>query len=217
MALEKLRFQLWPATTDKGGFQVQFNPSSYSIVKPVRWEEQSNSGTNREINAPPLSFGGGSARTLTLNLFFDVTEGPQADVRSETNRVARLTLIEPVLRKPPTIMISWGEAPEHSDFPFIGVITNLTQNFTLFSDRGAPLRANLTVVVLESIDAVRYLEENDPDFTTTHLMKLGDTLSSIAAKEYRDPAQWRRIASANGIDDPRRLIPGVRLSIPKLG
>jgi nucleoid-associated protein YgaU len=33
---------------------------------------------------------------------------------------------------------------------------------------------------------------------------------------YRDPTQWRVIAAANDIDDPRHLPIGARLAIPKL-
>jgi nucleoid-associated protein YgaU len=38
----------------------------------------------------------------------------------------------------------------------------------------------------------------------------------IAAREYEDPAEWRRIADANGIDDPLQLEPGRRLMIPPI-
>ena len=38
----------------------------------------------------------------------------------------------------------------------------------------------------------------------------------IAFREYDDPAQWRRIAEANGIDDPLALQPGRRLLIPPI-
>ena len=34
--------------------------------------------------------------------------------------------------------------------------------------------------------------------------------------EYEDPGEWRRIADANGIDDPFRLEPGKKLIIPPI-
>lgn len=220
MALAKLTIKPLPpsklASKYPKGFEVQFNPNTYSIVKPVSWTPTS-AKTNREANAPSLSFGGGGARTLSLNLFFDVTEGgPDADVRSETNKIVQLTLIERDLKKPPTVVVTWGKKYPDSDFPFVGVATNLTQAFNLFSSAGAPLRANLTLALTEHIDAVRDKKQTDPDFST-YQVKLGDTLSSIAAKVYHDPARWRWIAAVNRIDDPRRLTPGVRLAIPKLG
>ena len=42
-------------------------------------------------------------------------------------------------------------------------------------------------------------------------------LSNIAAEIYNDPTQWRVIAEANNLDDPRHLEVGARLAIPKLG
>jgi nucleoid-associated protein YgaU len=204
--------------------EVQFNPNEYSIVKPVAWntEETSATGgqgkTTRKSDAPRLVFGGGDRRTLTLRLFYDVTEGgDDADVRTETNKIVALTRIERDLQQPPVCMVSWGESPPAgSDFPFRGVVTNLTQNFVLFHSSGRPLRANLVVVFTECIDVVQNQKEIDPDFTT-YLVKLGDDLSAISAKVYRDPAKWRVIADANRIDDPRNLTVGARLAIPKVG
>jgi nucleoid-associated protein YgaU len=50
----------------------------------------------------------------------------------------------------------------------------------------------------------------------TRQVRHNDTLHSIAAEEYRDPALWRHIARANGIVNPRDLKPGTVLTIPRL-
>lgn len=47
-----------------------------------------------------------------------------------------------------------------------------------------------------------------------YVVQRGDTLSAIAQRAFGDPNRWREIAAANGIDDPRRLMPGQRLVIP---
>ena len=47
-----------------------------------------------------------------------------------------------------------------------------------------------------------------------HVLEAGESLGSIAAGQYFDPAQWRLIADANGLDDPRRLTPGMFLRLP---
>ena len=44
----------------------------------------------------------------------------------------------------------------------------------------------------------------------------GDALWRIAAEEYGDPAQWRPIAAANNITNPRVLEPGTELIIPSI-
>jgi nucleoid-associated protein YgaU len=206
---------------------VMFNPESYSISKSVKWDPPSSSGTKTStqsrLNAPILAFGGGDSRQLTLELFFDVTgpidrQGQQVtpkDVREETNKIVDLTKIQRDEEQPPVCRLFWGNAPTGSDFPFTGVITSLTQKFTQFNREGQPVRATLSLSFKEFLDPELDRRQTDPEFTT-HIIHGGETLSSIAADVYRDPKQWRIIAVANQIDDPRRLIVGQTLSIPKI-
>ena len=210
---------------------VQFNPTAYSITKPVTWSSQSSTGTSAStasttqsatqinLNAPVLQFGGGGSRNLVLELFFDVTEPvegkPVDDVRQLTNKIVKLTRIERDTNQPPICTVSWGNPLDPPEFPFIGVVTNLVQNFTLFKSDGKPLRARLTVTFTEWIDREKDLKQTDPE-QTTRLVKRGDTLSSLAAEVYGDPNLWRIIAQANNLDDPRHLKVSNPLIIPKL-
>src|SRR5215470_2583655 len=204
--------------------KVLFNPNTYSITKSVSWTGAGNSQaavqTERRKNAPGLQFGGGQSRSLSLDLFFDTTEetdDARKDVRNLTNQIVKLTRmvrdLEP--QRPPICDVSWGkEPPPGSDFPFTGVVTQLTQQFNLFLPDGRPVRANLTVAFTEYLDPKKDELENDPEFTT-RLVKRGDTLSSIAGEVYGDPTLWRVIAEANRLDDPRLVPVGLRLSMPK--
>jgi nucleoid-associated protein YgaU len=172
------------------------------------------------FNAPLLEFGGGGSRQLTMDLFYDVTEPVNGrkipDVREETNKLVALSRIHRDLERPPVVKIAWGAAePTNSDFPFFGVITQLTQTFKLFSHDGKPLRADVSVTFLEFLYPEKDIHLTDPDFTTRRVRR-GDTLSAIAAEAYGDPARWRIIAETNGLDDPRQLEIGLRLAIPKL-
>lgn len=214
------------AASNLGKIEVLFNPNTYSITKTVSWTpatgtNQAAGQTERRKNAPALEFGGGQSRTLSLDLFFDTTEqtnDAQMDVRNKTNQIVKLTRIVRDLdpQRPPVCVISWGTAPpQGSDFPFTGVITQLTQRFNLFLPDGRPVRANLTVVFTEYMDPKKDQLENDPEFTT-RVVKRGDTLSAIAGEVYRDPTLWRVIAAANLLDDPRQIPVGMRLNIPKI-
>jgi nucleoid-associated protein YgaU len=218
-ALAKLTIQ--PESKSKlPMIKALFNPNTYSIVKSVSWAGPAD----RRKNAPALEFGGGQSRTLSLDLFFDTTEetdNTQKDVRNLTNQIVKLTRIErdldPDRPRPPFCQVAWGEVtPPGSDFPFTGVVTQLTQRFNLFLDDGRPVRANLTVAFTEYLDPKVDELQNDPEFTT-RLVKRGDTLSSIAGEVYRDPTLWRVIAEANRLDDPRQVPVGLRLNIPKIG
>jgi hypothetical protein len=223
MALEKLRIKpLAPSSLPE--ISVLFNPNAYTIVKPVTWSvPQASSGngqTDRSVNAPTLVFGGGGSRQLTLELLFDVTEPiddvPIADVRTVTNQIVALTRIESKQGRPPVCEVSWGRAPVNSDFPFTGVVTNLTQRFTLFRSTGEPVRATLTVAMSEFLDPEQDQRQTDPELTT-RVVRRGDTIPGIAFSVYGRAALWRVIAQANRLDDPRRPKIGRTLTIPKLG
>jgi hypothetical protein len=221
MALEKL--VITPLGKNGGrleskSIKVLFNPSEYSISKTVNWTPPNK--TDKRFNAPVLTFKGGGSRQLSLKLFYDVTESASgqsdADVRKETNKLVVFTRIDRELQEPSVLQITWGKAPVGSDFPFTGVITNLTQTFVLFSSNGKPLRANVDVTLLEYLDPEMDKRETDPELTT-YRIKRGDTLASISAAMYNDPGQWRRIAESNGLDDPRAIMDAVgrQLIIPE--
>jgi nucleoid-associated protein YgaU len=204
-------------------FKVLFNPNTYSVSKSVTWSTPQSKASNRpqtdrKLNAPTLTYGGGANRQLSLELFYDVTESEDvSDVRRETNKIANLTVKDRDLKRPPAVEISWGTvSPEGSDFPFTGVVSSLTQRFTLFTSDGRPVRATLSVVFTEFLDPGLDQRKTDPEFTT-RFVRASETLSSIAADVYHDPTLWRVIAEANEIDDPRRLTVGQILSIPKVG
>jgi len=205
---------------------VLFNPESYSISKSVTWSApQTSSGniaqTQRQINAPVLSFGGGGSRQLSLELFYDVTipVNPNGkiidDVRQETNKIVALTRIQRDEEQPRVCEVAWGPAPFNSDFPFIGVISSLNQKFTQFKANGKPVRAYLTITFIEFLDPKLDKLKTDPELTT-HIIHGNDSLSNIAAEFYRDPKNWRKIAEANNIDNPRDVKPGQNLTIPKV-
>lgn len=208
---------------------AMFNPNSYTISKSVTWSAAGAGGkpstSNRKLNAPPITFGGGGSRQLSLELFYDTTEegemGPDGpvfkDVRDYTDDLVALTLINRELKRPLAVQVHWGGPGEKikQDFPFLGVISNLVQKFSLFAPDGTPVRANLTVALTEFLERRKDQRKSDPEFTI-RVVKRGDTVTSIAAEQYQDPTMWRIIAEANALDDPRSLEIGRTLVIPKV-
>jgi hypothetical protein len=99
------------------------------------------------------------------------------------------------------------------------ILISVREEFEQFNSLGIPLRARLHVE-FKGHDEVSTLIAKMPlplaDEAGRHLIKSGESLSQIAAGKYRDPAQWRRIAEANGIDDPRKVAAGMKLRIPGL-
>ena len=135
------------------------------------------------------------------------------DVRHLTDKVVALMAITPRTHVPPVVVFSWGS------LTFTGVVARVSQNFTMFAESGLPLRARLQLSLQEWKTALQEAQEvrrETADYTKTHLVLAGETLTSIAARCYDDPALWRPIAIANELGDPRRLEVGQRLTIPSL-
>ncbi|MEP6620362.1 MAG: LysM peptidoglycan-binding domain-containing protein [bacterium] len=200
--------------------EVLFNPNSYTVDKSVAWtpSTQTTTGgatTDVKANAPTTAFGGGGSRRLSLELFFDSTETDivARDVRLQTDQIVRLTRIERKNGRPPVCVVLWGPA-KTEDFPFVGTISSLSQRFVLFDQIGRPLRALLNVTFTEFLNRDDDERLTDPE-TTTRIVRRGDSLASIAAEVYRDAAEWRVIATANGIEDPFVLPAGRKLTLPK--
>jgi hypothetical protein len=99
------------------------------------------------------------------------------------------------------------------------IMESIKQRFTLFSPSGTPLRATLNIVLREYKtldDQLEQLRLASPDRTHVHALQQGETLAAVARRHYDSPRDWRAIAAANNIDDPRRLDPGVFLRVPRL-
>jgi nucleoid-associated protein YgaU len=111
------------------------------------------------------------------------------------------------------IQISWAS------LQFRGVLARASQKFQLFFSDGRPARARITCTFNEFLDPLRESKEVDrqtADFTKVHIVAEGETLSGIAGRLYSDPNQWRPIAIANDIENPRELVAGQSLEIPSL-
>jgi nucleoid-associated protein YgaU len=102
---------------------------------------------------------------------------------------------------------------------FQGVLQNLDQNYTMFLENGVPVRATAKCTFMQwRANASDLKKQNlmSADVAKSWTVRRGQTLASIAAEEYLDPANWRDIAAANGIDDPLALAPGTTLLLPAL-
>ena len=214
MALAKAKIILKDAVKGVSSpIEVQFNPTEYTLAKSAQIAEIAIPG----LDSPILQFVRGQNERLTLDLFFDTTESGMGegaqDVRGLTNAVYQLVKEQPSTHAVPRVAFEWG------GLSFPAIVESVQQRFTLFNPSGKPLRATLSVTFREykSLkDQLKDLHLESADQTKRRTVKRGDTLSRIAAEEYGDPREWRRIAEANPvvIGNPRRLVPGTVLAIP---
>lgn len=210
-----------------GSVKALFNPNEISITRTVSWVPKASATTNTSAEYEPLEFRNAAPATLTITLFFDTYEGDPArlaltipgvpqgtSVLRYTEQVANLARLDQEMHRPPVCTLQWGRFEI-----FTGVLTNLVQKFTMFMPDGTPVRASLTCTFTQEQgnEYAKSLHElHSSDVAKVRLVKRQDTLHSIAAQEYGDPALWRAIARANGIFNPRTLIPGTALTIPPL-
>ena len=213
MALEKLKIQVETAPRQfKQEITALFNPNQITIQKTANWREapaaQRDVPASQHTHADPAR--------LSMDLFFDTYESG-TDVRRHTDEILHLMTVEKHgnMHRPPICRLVWGKAGVF----FTGVLEDLNQRFSLFLEDGWPVRATLSCSFKEWRDneeEARRQDKQSADVVKTHLLHRGDTLSSIAFKEYNDPALWRPIAQANGIVDLFKLPYGKLLIIPTL-
>lgn len=227
MPLSKAVIEVLDPSPDRGlagPIEVQFNPTEYTLAKGAQIAEIAIPG----IDSPLLQFVRGQNEKLTLDLFFDTTdggmdeEGSVRDVRELTRPVYQLVKIQPGTHAPPRVRFVWGGTVEHAGgLSFKAVVESVQQKLTLFTPRGTPVRATLSVSFREYKSLEEQLAElnlQSADHTKRRVVQPGDTLARVAAEEYGDPGRWRSIADANpqGVTNPRRLTPGTTLRIPPI-
>lgn len=238
-SLEKLTIRYDPHLPRSGrSIEALFNPAELSITRAVSYEQKQVAsrldagdvyGVQRLRAIEPA--------TLDIDLFFDTYEarndsgswaraaaqlvtplnpfqsGDSTPVTDLTDEVEKLAHPDRESHQPPLCSLTWGRFDI-----FVGLLTRLDQKFTMFLSDGTPVRATLSCTFVESRTKAyfRATEMHSADVAKTRVVRRHDTLQSIAAEQYGDPAQWRAIAQANRIVNPRDLVPGRVLMIPKL-
>jgi hypothetical protein len=135
------------------------------------------------------------------------------DVRKFTDKIMRLMEIDASTHAPPVALFTWGS------LSFTSLLARASQKFIMFLPDGTPVRARLQVTFnhfLPSDLESKEVKRESANLSKLHVVLGGETMSSIAAQEYNNPALWRPIALANSIESPRKLQVGMGLSIPKL-
>ncbi len=194
---------------------THFNPGEYTIAKSSTWNRPQMKG-GKQTGKP--EFGGANAQTLQMELLFD-------DSMSGANVAAAVaTLIEWVKAtddsvnkkkpQPPIVVFEWGKNPALTSFR--GYVKQVQAKYLLFTGSGKPLRATANVT-LEEVPVPP--KKGNPTSGAihgrrTHVLAAGDSLASIAWREYEDPALWRGLADFNDIHDPHRVRLGTTLLLP---
>jgi hypothetical protein len=204
MALKKAKIIAYKKKGEEN-IEVLFNPNEYALdtSNNYAWKKVPNTGMQAG------QFVSGGTTSLTMDLFFDTFE-KGTDVRDLTKQISELLDID--VGHPPLVRFVWGS------IDFKGILEKVSQKFTMFLDSGIPVRATLKVTFKSATSQKEQLKKVPPEAagqTKQKMVKEGDQLWMTASSEYEDPKQWRMIADANGIDNPLKLKPGRRITVPK--
>jgi len=215
---------------------VLFNPNEYNLQTGSTYAWKTIPG----LQSPIAQFISGEAATLSMDLFFDTYERVKRNAgrtlptgTSKPNRrTANTTSTTPATSdaSPSRSRNSRRWTPICTRLRCAG--SSGARSISAASWRRCPngLRWFLEVRHPGTGDGERDVPEKcsemteqyqetprqSADRTKRKTLKQGEQLWMIAAEEYEDPGQWRAIAEANGIDNPRKLAAGRRLIIPRL-
>jgi Contractile injection system tube protein len=186
----------------------------------------------------PKQFVGKGSTKLAVQLVFDTSgsslnpsqlaSGGEAgklsdkDVRKVTKKV--IDLITPSEGKagdekgkfiPPKVRLLWGS------FKFDGIMESLEESLEFFAPEGIPLRASLSLSLIQQ--EIQFLvgdaagQPDQPNKPGTSASTPGTQPLTSAPANSNLPsmasqmglgANWQSIAAANGIENPRQLVPG---------
>ncbi|WP_412126551.1 LysM peptidoglycan-binding domain-containing protein [Streptomyces xinghaiensis] len=196
--------------------EFQFNPSELSLSRRSTWKSTAAAAVR---DAPPPEFIGPEPRSLDVEVFLDRSDDPGSnDVQKACELLlscCEVTEASIAAKRPstPWVKFQWGS---FSTVSFNAYVSSADVEYTLFSATGLPMRATCRLH-LEEIPSGKPGQNPTSGALTTrrvHRVVAGDSLPSLAFREYGDATVWRLIAEANGIDDPSRLLPGRELLLP---
>ena len=209
MPLKKLKIKVESTGAE---LTVLYNPEEYTVNKDNNFAVQNVPG----LGSPIVQFVNGNQRTLEVELFFDTYDTPtlpKDDVRDQTRQVVGLMAIDGELHAPPVLRLTMASLNLRC------VLSRVSERYLMFMPDGVPVRARLNCTFIEFVDPeqeARAANLQTADFSKVHVVSRGETLSGIAAAVYEDPLQWRPIAIANRVANPRRIGVGQALRIPPL-
>lgn len=215
-----------------GTLEVMFNPETYSVSRSVQYGHQSEDNGKNEKNSQnenkvlkdheDMPYSGGSKDSLNFEIIINTYEfehvskqraivPSELDIVPKVKELKNLTLIDSTLHRPPLCQFEW------SSFNFMGYVTSMNVNYTMFLDDGTPVRAKINITMqgaeFGTKDTIPF---ESPDRTKNRMLHENQQLWEIAQEEYDDASKWREIAKANNIKNPLYIKSGTRLIVPAI-
>ncbi len=220
--------------------KVQFNPTQYSISRGNRVSTKAGVGKEADLTATQMT--SEKLSTLSVELFFDTisdvddvnlatgypnpASGTSVGIQKTNSsllgpdpgnlcdRFMTLLKYNAESHAPRMVCFVWGT------LKFKGYVSSSNAQYTMFAPDGTPVRATVRLSIEgEEEDVLSAKTANpfeSPDRTKERVLPYGDQLWRMAYQEYDDPAQWKTIAEANGVLNPRGVTQSVALKVPSI-
>ena len=195
----------------------RYNPTEYTVSKSARWNRPPTRGA--ESSTPP-EFTGSEPTTIGMEIFVDAFEELVGDVSGDidtlltwTRPTPRLDRSRPATAAPAALHLG----PQSGAAGLPGLPQERAgASYTMFRRDGTPVRATATISLEEVTPeaAAQNPTSGARQGRSAHVVAEGESLQSIAYREYGLATLWRGLAHFNGIDDPMRLAPGTELLLP---
>jgi nucleoid-associated protein YgaU len=215
--LEKATLRVVSGSLAGSELKFTLNPTDLSITRKARWAPGK---ANPAAKAARDQFQGVDPLDLKLSVLLDAGEAGKQDIMGDVTKLfAWLGKASIGDKEPPLLQLQWGSNTTLRDFQ--GYLSQVDVKYTLFKPDGAPIRATASLSFKElppegASDPGKGQNPTSGALLSgrAHVVTAGDSLASLAYREYGDAALWRALAQRNGIDDPLRLAPGTTLVIP---
>ncbi|MFI6374536.1 LysM peptidoglycan-binding domain-containing protein [Streptomyces sp. NPDC050546] len=207
-------------STTPGGiiktFGFDFNPAQLSLTRRAQWK---STPAQIERDGALPEFMGAEAREMSVEIFLDSSAKPTGNtvLKKVESLLACCEVTNASIAakqpSPPWVVFQWGS---FSTARFTAYVSSVEATYSLFGTTGVPIRATCRLQLHEIPSKTKRQNPTSGALTAqrVHRVVAGDSLQSLAWREYGNAAAWRSIAEANGIDDPSRLPAGAELVLP---
>ena len=122
--------------------KAQFNPKELQVDKTVSWTPK-----DAHQEDPTMEYKEPQSSQLQCTLYFDTFE-EGTDCYSQIEPFEKLAKIDPDKKHPPLCNFNWG------NFNFKGVVSSLSQKYTMFSSNGDRLRCEVALTMQSASSAI---------------------------------------------------------------
>jgi phage tail-like protein len=208
--------QQFATLTDASSNTVTFaaDPHSMTRSRTARYVAVPSGTGSATVGHGRNEYRGSGAATLTVEVdLLGLGEDAKASVEKQCEQLEKWMKPSSSAKPPALLTFKWGSGDSVS---FQGYMRDLAITIDEFGSDKKPSRASARFTLQEepAPPPPTNPTSGGPPGRRSHVLCEGESLQSVAYREYGNAAAWRMLADVNGIDDPLRLAPGTQLLIP---